>query len=101
MRADFIQIRLNLNSYAVNLARDASDNTADVPLNAAMAQAEKDCYQLAIDSLAQLRILYSINPRILTYAQDSMSIMVACEFNFILPSRHDLTMQMLRVSFVL
>lgn len=93
-----LQIRLNLNSHAVNLARSVNDLSPDVPLNNTMAQAEQYCYHLAINSLAQLRVLSMIDERILQYAQDSMSIMVACEYLSFLP-KWALISQTLHASF--
>ncbi len=78
-RNSYAQIRLNLNSYAVNLVDQPSAAGRVAPLNSGMMEAEQRCLGLSMRSLYQLRRLFDIDERVLHYAQDSMSIMIACE----------------------
>jgi hypothetical protein len=71
------QIRLTLNSFAVKLQPTMGESSTSIDLKA--VQAERLCYDLAIGSLTQLRVIYDIDQHILHHAQDSMSIMVACK----------------------
>jgi len=41
--------------------------------------AEQDCYEIAMENLVQLQRIRDLDASILQHAQDSISVMVACE----------------------
>jgi hypothetical protein len=74
------QIRLTLNSFATNLQSTAA-RPGSTPADVKVAQAERYCYDLASDSLSQVKVLHDIDRNVLHRSQDSVSIMVACEWH--------------------
>jgi len=43
------------------------------------SSAEQDCYEIAMENLVQLQRIRDLDASILQHAQDSISVMVACE----------------------
>ncbi|RSH92010.1 hypothetical protein EHS25_009381 [Saitozyma podzolica] len=71
-----LHIRLTLNSFAINLQSTAA-RPGSTPADVKVAQAERYCYDLASDSLSQVKVLHDIDRNVLHRSQDSVSIMVA------------------------
>ena len=72
-----LQVRLTLNSFAVDL-----QNRVRTPVPALLpTAAEQMCHDVAVSNLKQLQHIHSLDENILKHAQDSIAIMVACELS--------------------
>lgn len=75
-----MQIRLTLNSFGVN-AQQLLNPVIAMTDTRSTASAEQYCYAIATENLLQLQAIRDLDVGILHHAQDSISIMVACEWS--------------------
>ncbi|KAH8827808.1 hypothetical protein DL96DRAFT_1600439 [Flagelloscypha sp. PMI_526] len=73
-----LHVQLTLNSFAI-----AQPTRLAPVINGDFQTPERYCYELAIGNLRQLRVMHDLDPEVLRYMQDNLSIMVAYAASFL------------------
>ena len=70
---------MTLNSYAIDTVALLRPLSVEGRHGYQHSSAEQHCYEIAMENLVQLQRIRDLDASILQHAQDSISVMVACE----------------------